>query len=1112
MNQNDENQEPEQREDTVSLFDLLNDDDNPTETVTPPPAITPSPAPRSVPTDVEPPEERPLHQDLEATTVQPRIAFSDQLHTPPPHDAPTQPHRPVETMPQAAPVRATAPVQSAPPVRAAAPPPPSPTQPRVVSRDVPVKPPKNRKGCFWRVFLILSMLGIVLLALMSVGMAFAYRGIAADLPEPDDLLDNISTFETARVYDRNGSEIYALADPNAGNRTYVPLAQISPFLIQATIATEDARFYENPGFDPIGIARAIVMAAREGEVMGGASTITQQLVRATLLDEEERTEVTFRRKVREIILAAELTRTYEKDFILELYLNEIYYGNRSYGIEAGSQTYFNKSASELTLAEASLLAGLPQAPAWWDPYTAPDKAIGRQWEVLSQMVAEGYITVGDAQAALNEMNARILTMAPSAASDIAYPHFTFTVLQQAEELLGAQAIYRGGLNIYTTLDPDAQRLAEQSVAAQRGNVNASGGNNAALIAMQPETGEILALVGSFDFYDEAIDGQVNMVLAPRQPGSSIKPLVYLSAMEQGWTPSTLIWDVETAFPDGTNPPYVPKNYDNEFHGPLRLRPSLGNSYNIPAVKAMEYVGVCNFINDVQALGLSSLQDEGCAETGQPRNYGLALALGGGEIPPIEMAGAFNTFASQGRYVAPVAITRIENNSGEIVYVYEKTAVSAIRDDHAFLFNDMLSDNDARQPEFGSNNNLVIGGHRVAAKTGTSGSNESDVRDAWTIGYTPQVVTAVWVGNTDNSPMGTGASGYKLASPIWNGFMNGYLASKPPVDFVRPPAVTDVEICSDSGTRPSAGCQGRRVERFAADQPPLNADQDFFQRVQIDLWTQLRASESCTEAVYDANFFHLLVSGREDVQSREKSGAQRWLETTGSGQSWTGQRGVATPLQLPPSQSCDGNTERPFIDISNPREGDDVEGEVVIDGTVKGPNMVGYLIDYGISHDPGGWGMVQELRAGPVENGRLALWDSTQTNAEGPVTFLVTIIGPDNPHTPEDDPVKFEYQRHVMLLLPTPTPTPSPTATGTPTPTLTITPTPILTPTVDATPTPDVTPTETATPAAPPTLPPVETPTVVVPSTEVPTETPELPTETPELPTETAVPPTDTPVP
>jgi membrane peptidoglycan carboxypeptidase len=298
----------------------------------------------------------------------------------------------------------------------------------------------------------------------------------------------------------------------------------------------------------------VVQAAREREFVSGASTITQQLVRALLLDDEERTQRTFTRKVREIVLAAEISRTYSKDEILELYLNEIYYGSLAYGIEAASRTFFDKPALELTLSEASLLAGLPQAPAAWDPYSAPEKAIGRQSEVLSQMVAENYINFADAQTAIDEMNLRIYNLTPPRAT-INYPHFSFTVLQQAEDLLGAQAIYRGGLRIFTTLDPTVQRMAEETVSSQRNNIIAAGANNAAMVLLKPDTGEILALVGSVDFDDEAISGQVNMSLQPRQPGSTIKPLDYVSAMEKGWTPATLIWDVPKQFPKGANAPY-----------------------------------------------------------------------------------------------------------------------------------------------------------------------------------------------------------------------------------------------------------------------------------------------------------------------------------------------------------------------------------------------------------------------------------------------------------------------------------------------------------------------------------------------------------------------------
>lgn len=1099
---------------TVSLLDLMEEMDEPSDSpsadelaalggtdggdeVT----LTQAPAPAE-PADKGPdapplpwnelrPQEPPLERDQDATEVQPSVAFPGGERTL--SDEPTRLYRPPsgeggtetedETTALGKPIRRRVPRKSA--ARPASPsarrPPERPLEPVkvVIPRKKPFERPKvqtrrrrNWQGCILRSALIGLMAAVFGVTLLVVAAAVGYASIANDLPAPTELVTKASTFETVRIYDRNGSQVYSVADPDTGNRTRVTLDEISQHLINATIATEDARFYQNPGFDPIGIVRATWQAAREREVVSGASTITQQLVRAVLLDEEERAERTFNRKMREIILSAELSRTYEKDVILELYLNEIYYGNLAYGIEAAAQTYFAKSAADLTLAEASLLAGLPQAPALWDPYTAPDKAIGRQWEVLNQMVAEQYISPEEAQTALNETNLFIVDLTPPVAR-VRYPHFTFTVLQQAEDQLGAQSIYRGGLRIHTTLDPEAQRLAENTIAEYRSSIAAFGANNAALVAVQPGTGEILALVGSVDFNDEAISGQVNMVLAPRQPGSTIKPFVYLSAMENGWTPSTLIWDVPTQFPNGPNPPYVPKNYDDAFHGPLRLRPALGNSYNIPAVKALEFVGVCNFITNVQKLGLTSLQDGGCAEVGQPRDHGLALSLGGGEVSPLEMAGAFNALASQGRFQKPFAIARIENRQGEVLFEHIPASAEAsqvVRAEHAFLLSHILSDNDARQPEFGVNNNLVIPGHRATAKTGTSGSTAADVRDAWTIGYTPHVVAAVWVGNTANEPLEPSASGYRVASPIWNAFMSRYLADKQQIDFESPPGVVEVEICADSGTRPGPGCRERRLELFAEDQLPLDSDHDFIQTVSIDLWTNLLANEACVESVYQANFFSLLVIGDDTVLERERTVVRRWLEESGTGRNWANARNIGTPLRLPPTESCNENTPRPIAIIDRPANGEEVIDSVEIWGSVGGPNFEGYRVEFGFSHEPGGWGPVQEMQTTPVENGLLAIWDtSTLTPNSGPITIRVIIFGPDNRFTAENDPVTFERRVLLALLEPTPTATPTstPTATSTPTPTNTSTATQTSTPSV--TPTEGPTGTATQTPTGTPTI-------------------------------------------
>lgn len=1099
-----------------------------------------SPPPPLVAGDLSP-APRPPQEDENATRVQPRVAFPEhtQLDLPasPPADAaptiivrrqdkprhrpgqetePPPPTRPVTArptppseqptqLPPDPPARAGAPVrrpaaapllprrapqpQQAPPARVVVPAPPQPPA---------IPKPKTRRR-WGQTLLRLLLIGLLLLfiggSLGIVALAAGYISIARQLPPPSELRGAASTFETARIYDRAGNLLYSLADPNAGNRTYVPIDQIAPDLINATIATEDSRFYTNPGFDLIGIARAVWQATQEGAFVSGASTITQQLARALLLDEEERTQRTFTRKVKEIVLAAELNRTYSKNDILELYLNEINYGNRAYGIEAAAQTYFNKSAADLTLSEASLLAGLPQAPALWDPYTAPDKALGRQSEVLGLMVRDGYITATEAQEALNASNIVVYNLTPPNVT-IQHPHFTFTVLQELEQTIGSQAIYRGGLRIFTTLDPQTQQLAETTLASHRANVNAAGANNAALVAIEPQTGAIIALVGSLDYNDEAISGQVNMALQPRQPGSSIKPLVYLAAFEKGWTPATLIWDVETQFPDGANPPYVPKNYDDRFHGPVRLRYALGNSYNIPAIKALEYVGVCSFISRAQVWGLS-LQDDGCDAVGQPRDIGLSLAVGGGAVSPLEMASGFSLLANGGRRVQPYTITRIENRSGDVLFAPtppDAAASQAARPEHAYLLTNILSDNNARQPAFGLNNWLVISGQDVAAKTGTSGSTSQDVRDGWTIGYTTSIAVAVWTGNTDNEPVGAGMSGYQMAAPIWHDFMQAYLAGKERQAFVLPAGIIEAEICADSGAIPGPGCPARARELFAQDQPPLDTSHDFLQRLPIDLWTNQIANEYCSESAFETSFIYLLVSGADSVIDRERRLSQNWIENTNAGRSWAATRGLALPLRLPPTATCDPNTPRPVLAISQPVPDSSVTGAFDITGTAKGPAITGYRLEYGLSHDPGGWGVIQDWQPNPVENSLLGRWDTAGIPG-GPIAIRLLVAGPDNPYTPENDPVQLDTRVRLQLLeptaTPTPTPTDTPTATATPTPTTTPTTTPTASPTLTSTTSPTAAPTASSTPAPLPT----DTPEPITPTDTPPPESPTA-TDTP----------------
>ncbi len=992
---------------------------------------------------------------------------------------------------------------------------------RVVIPPYQAKKKRTATGCIANAFIITFLLLLFGFIIGIAGLAIGYVTIASDLPSVTELRSRASNFETIFIYDANGDLLYSVADPNEGNRTYVPLSQIDQDLIDATIATEDADYWTNPGFAPRAIARAAYTVVFSGAIAGGditaaggASTITQQLVRATLLDEDERGTQSVRRKLREIILAAELSRVETKETILELYLNQIYYGNRAYGIEAAARTYFRKSAADLTLAEASLLAGLPQAPALWDPISAPEYATGRQSEVLFLMSRAGYYTIEAAQSALNEGIA--YKIQPPTAS-IRYPHFTLGVLQQLENIYGSQEIYGAGFRVYTTIRPDVQELAEQTLTSQRGNIQGWGANNAAMVVLDAQSAEILALVGSLDYRDEAISGQINMARVPRQPGSTIKPFVYLAGMERGYTPASLFWDVETAFPDGANPAYIPKNYDNEFHGPMLLRTALANSYNIPAVKALEFVGVCNFINRANAWGLT-LTDDGCVETGAPRNFGLALSLGGGEISPLQMAGAFGMLANGGRVQTPASIQRIVDKNGQTVFsngqptgdtALQAVAVEGISADHAHLLTSILSDNNARIPEFTANNLLNLPGHNVAAKTGTSGTNEFDVRDAWTIGYSPEIVTAVWVGNTDNSPLNNAASGYRVASPIWNQFMMAYLANRQPVTFQRPTSVIEREICADSGVTVTPNCPNRKTELFSIAQPPLPPEDHFIRSVTVDRWTLRRVTEFCNdEEQFSISDFNLLVDGSTpEMQQRYAGAVVRWLE--GSGRWWANNYGVTFPVQqtsLLVTDGCEPGTQRPQALIQQPLQNETLDQPFIqIGGIANAPGFGGYQLEYGFGAEPTQWFPIGGFESNVQTGGRLGVWDTSTVPNGGIITLRLLVFGPDNPYTSNvvDRPRK-EARIVVNLIKPTAVPLPTDTPTQIPTNTpVVVTATPI-----PSTPTPIVV---TATPIVP-----TDTPIVVIatdtPIIVTPTDIPLIPTETPELlPPSTRVP-TSTPYP
>ena len=651
----------------------------------------------------------------------------------------------------------------------------------------------------------------VLALLTGLGL---YFWLFADLPSPNDLRA-YTTAPSSKIYDRHGRLLFEIPPPYTGSHSPVTLEAIPPQLIWATIATEDATFYRNPGMDAKAILRAAWINVQGGEVLAGGSTITQQLVRTVMFSAEERTARTLRRKLRELVLAVRITRRYTKDEILTLFLNETYYGNMAYGVEAAAQAYYGKHARDLDLAECALLAGLPQAPALYNPLENLEAAKERQATVLDLMVKQRYSTTGEVQLAKDEKLAFAAAPFP-----IRAPHFVMYVRGLLERELGRARLEAGGLNIYTTLDIDLTETARDLMRhhlALLARCNYApecppGGHNArnaAVLALDPQTGDILALVGSPDYFSARIDGAVNGTTALRQPGSAIKPLTYAAAFERGdLTPATMMLDVRTAFVTREGTPYVPLNYDLRFRGPVRLREALASSYNLIAVKVLDTIGVAALAEMAQRLGITTFDS--------PDALGLALTLGGGEVRLLELTAAYATFANGGYVVQPRAVRYVEDAAGNVIWgaADARPVTRRVLDARvAYLITDILSDDTARIPTFGEGSVLNLS-RPAAVKTGTT----TDFRDNWTVGYTPDLVVGVWVGNADNEMMRdvTGVTG---AAPIWHDVMEAALKARPARDFIRPDGLVDVEVCALSGALPGPDCPHRVTETFITGTEP-----------------------------------------------------------------------------------------------------------------------------------------------------------------------------------------------------------------------------------------------------------------------------------------------------
>jgi penicillin-binding protein 1C len=602
-----------------------------------------------------------------------------------------------------------------------------------------IYPRVNRK---WLIILI------VILVVLSVCLSTSWF-IFKTLPDPNQLITH-QPILTTKIFDRNGELLYKIYRQE--NRTLVDLKDIPQTLIKATIAIEDAEFYSHHGFSIKGIVRAIVKDVK-GDRLYGGSTITQQLVKNTLLSPEK----TLLRKIREIILALMVETKFSKDQILQMYLNEVGFGGAAYGVEEAAQAYFGKSVKDLNLAEAALLAGLPASPTQYSPFgTHPEKAKERQALVLQRMLQEKFITNEEKILAENE-ELHFSQMK----NEIKAPHFVMFIKEMLVQQFGEQFVEQGGLQVTTSLDINLQNRAQNIIREEIEKLKSLKIGNGAALVTNPATGEILAMVGSQNYFDLANDGNVNVTTRSRQPGSSIKPVMYSLALESGFTPATIISDTPITYQVAGQPPYSPKNYDSRFHGNVTLRRALASSYNVPAVKVLSALGVDKMIKRGTDMGITTWDD--------PSRFGLSLTLGGGEVKMVDLAVAYGTFVNQGRRVDLNPILEIKN----------------------FLLTDILSDNNARTPAFGPRSWLNITGHpHVAVKTGTT----QNLRDNWTIGYTADYLTAVWVGNNNNSPMSYVASGVTGASPIWNKIMTYLLKDTPDKEFPIPEGIIRTKVC------------------------------------------------------------------------------------------------------------------------------------------------------------------------------------------------------------------------------------------------------------------------------------------------------------------------------
>lgn len=843
-------------------------------------------------------------------------------------------------------------------------------------------------------FVRLAAIGAGLLALLLAGgigiILLNYSNIANEYQPSIAALANYQpAFQTVQIYDAQDRLIASINSTEGGARTNIELAEISPFMIHAVLSLENERFFEDPGWDIVAIGRAFIQNLGSGTIESGASTITQQIARQLVLG---RYDVSAERKIQEVVIAAEISKQYPKADILELYLNEIYFGNQAYGVEAAAQFYFGHSAESLNLYESAFLTGLIQSPSVYDPVIHPDEtreAYGvRRQQIIDRMDAvlarmeqvnclqfpgtgislppEGFCITPEVARQQRTNRAEVLATEFTARTvNFQYPHFIQFVRDQVDRHYGEGTMFRQGFKIYTTLNSNIQDEAIRDLQAAMALYGSRDVNTGAIMVTNPADGAILAMVGGPDFNNEAIAGQLNNALTWQQPGSAIKPVVYAAALEgrdtngdgvvdHYLTPASIIWDVPTTYTN-TVPPYTPVNFDSAFRGPISVRYALQNSINVAAVKAYDFIGADRFQDIASRLGLQFLDGA---------QFGLPTAIGATEVTLYNMMTAYGTLAANGTRHDLYAVRRITTSEGvDAAWPGQPAAIpNAVSAQLAYLMQNILSDDTSRSAVFGQGGPMTIPGYPtsnfVAAKTGTS----NDARDLWTMGFTKNAVVGVWLGRHDNQPTRVTAAS-TAAAPIWQRLMQYSLSVLPnPAVFTEVAGIQHYDICVDTGTQQTPNCTGLRNEIFIGNQPPPGPEGAFVRQVEIDSWTGLLATAQCQNNKITQTFVNI-----------QDTAALAWLN--GAGKAIAQRYGITDQALPMPTAACDTNTEIPIALFNYPSEGTTVQGIVNITGSASATTTFSrYQID-AVSSVTGQAIPIAGPITTPVASGTLGTWDT-----------------------------------------------------------------------------------------------------------------------------------------